>query len=144
MSGSQHRPTAAPYVMFGDEDGTTQLRARPGRHHRPVRRPGRRHWARDPLHAAITPPDRFKKFLNQIDQTVPADLEIHLISNNFSPHETPAIGTWLAAHARFQLHFTSTSTWGLNQVERCFGLLTDKQRASAQCGVHRPAGRRPR
>jgi hypothetical protein len=39
----------------------------------------------------------FKKFLNQIDQTVPADLEVHLICDNLSTHKTPAIGTWLAA-----------------------------------------------
>jgi transposase len=75
----------------------------------------------------------FKKFLNQIDQTVPADLQVHLICDNLSTHKTPAIGTWLAAHPRFHLHFTPTSSSWLNQVERWFGLLTDKQ---LRRGVH--------
>ncbi len=60
----------------------------------------------------------FKKFLNQIDQTVPVDFDIHLICDNLSTHKTPAIGAWLAAHPRFHLHFTPTSSSWLNQVER--------------------------
>jgi transposase len=75
----------------------------------------------------------FKKFLNQIDQTVPVDFDIHLICDNLSTHKTPAIGAWLAAHPRFQLHFTPTSSSWLNQVERWFGLLTDRQ---LRRGVH--------
>ena len=75
----------------------------------------------------------FKKFLSQIDQTVPADLDVHLICDNLSTHKTPAIGAWLAAHPRFHLHFTPTSSSWLNQVERWFGLLTDKQ---LRRGVH--------
>ncbi|HET9560592.1 MAG TPA: IS630 family transposase, partial [Propionibacteriaceae bacterium] len=46
---------------------------------------------------------------------------------------TPAIGAWLAAHPRFHLHFTPTSCSWLNQVERWFGLLTDRQ---LRRGVH--------
>ena len=69
----------------------------------------------------------FKKFLAKIDANVPADLDVHLICDNLSTHKTPAIATWLAAHPRFHLHFTPTSSSWLNQVERWFGLLTDKQ-----------------
>src|SRR3954452_22698726 len=75
----------------------------------------------------------FKKFLDKIDQTVPAGLDVHLICDNLSTHKTPAIGAWLAAHPRFHLHFTPTSSSWLNQVERWFGLLTDKQ---LRRGVH--------
>jgi len=75
----------------------------------------------------------FKKFLHQIDQAVPAELDVHLICDNLSTHKTPAIGAWLAAHPRFHLHFTPTSSSWLNQVERWFGLLTDKQ---IRRGVH--------
>jgi transposase len=75
----------------------------------------------------------FKKFLNQIDQTVPVDFDIHLICDNLATHKTPAIGAWLAAHPRFHLHFTPTSSSWLNQVERWFGLLTDRQ---LRRGVH--------
>jgi len=69
----------------------------------------------------------FKKFLAKIDANVPADLEVHLICDNLATHKTPAIATWLAAHPRFHLHFTPTSSSWINQVERWFGLLTDKQ-----------------
>ena len=75
----------------------------------------------------------FKKFLNQIDQTVPVDFDVHLICDNLATHKTPAIGAWLAAHPRFHLHFTPTSSSWLNQVERWFGLLTDRQ---LRRGVH--------
>ena len=69
----------------------------------------------------------FKKFLAKIDTNVPADLDVHLICDNLATHKTPAIATWLAAHPRFHLHFTPTSSSWINQVERWFGLLTDKQ-----------------
>jgi transposase len=76
----------------------------------------------------------FKKFLTTIDREVPADLDVHLICDNLSTHKTPAITRWLAAHPRFHLHFTPTSSSWLNQVERWFGLLTDKQ---LRRGVHK-------
>jgi transposase len=69
----------------------------------------------------------FKKFLAKLDAEVPADLQVHLICDNLSTHKTPAITRWLDTHPRFQLHFTPTSSSWLNQVERWFGLLTDKQ-----------------
>jgi transposase len=34
---------------------------------------------------------------------------------------------WLAAHPRFHMHFTPAYSSRLNQVERWFGLLTDKR-----------------
>ena len=48
----------------------------------------------------------FKKFLAKIDAEVPADLAVHLICDNYGTHKTPAVKTWLAAHPRFQMHFT--------------------------------------
>ncbi|MFD7161766.1 IS630 family transposase [Kribbella sp. NPDC059898] len=76
----------------------------------------------------------FKKFLAKIDAEVPADLEVHLICDNLATHKTPAIIKWLDAHPRFHLHFTPTSSSWLNQVERWFGLLTDRQ---LRRGVHK-------
>ena len=38
----------------------------------------------------------------------------------------PEIRTWLARHPRFHVHFTPTGSSWMNQVERWFGLLTDK------------------
>jgi transposase len=76
----------------------------------------------------------FKKFLTKIDNEVPAELDVHLICDNLSTHKTPAITAWLHAHPRFHMHFTPTSSSWLNQVERWFGLLTDKQ---IRRGVHK-------
>jgi transposase len=74
----------------------------------------------------------FKKFLIAIDKEVPADLAVHLVMDNVSTHKTPVIKRWLAAHPRFTVHFTPTSSSWLNLVERWFSELTTKklQRAS--------------
>jgi transposase len=68
----------------------------------------------------------FKKFLITIDKTVPPDLDVHLICDNYGTHKTPAIKAWLAGHPRFHMHFTPTGSSWINQVERWFGYLTDQ------------------
>ena len=67
----------------------------------------------------------FKKFLAKIDAEVPADLDVHLICDNYSTHKSPVVKTWLAAHPRFQMHFTPTYSSWLNQVERLFAFVTE-------------------
>jgi transposase len=76
----------------------------------------------------------FKKFLQQIDREVPAELAVHLVLDNSSTHKTPEIRRWLAAHPRFELHFTPTSSSWLNLVERWFAELTTKK---LRRGTHR-------
>src|SRR3954470_24852770 len=68
----------------------------------------------------------FKKFLQTIDREVPDHLDVHLVLDNSSTHKTPQIKRWLAAHPRFHLHFTPTSSSWLNLVERWFAELTTK------------------
>jgi transposase len=68
----------------------------------------------------------FKKFLAAIDKAVPAALDVHLVCDNYGTHKTPDIQRWLARHPRFHVHFTPTGSSWINQVERWFGLLTDK------------------
>jgi transposase len=78
----------------------------------------------------------FKKFLAKLDQQVPAELDVHLICDNYTTHKHATIDRWLAAHPRFHMHFTPTYSSWLNQVERWFGLLTDKRlRRSAHRSV---------
>jgi len=67
----------------------------------------------------------FTKFLAKIDAEVPADLDVHLICDNYGTHKTPAVKTWLTAHPRFQMHFTPTYSSWLNQVERFFASVTE-------------------
>ena len=76
----------------------------------------------------------FKKFLATIDREVPAEYDVHVVLDNASTHKTPAVKRWLAAHPRFVLHFTPTSSSWLNLVERWFGELTTKK---LQRGTHR-------
>lgn len=76
----------------------------------------------------------FQAFLNEIERQVPPDLDVHLVMDNASTHKTPAIRRWLLARPRFHIHFTPTSSSWLNQVERWFATLTQKQ---LRRGVHR-------
>jgi transposase len=75
----------------------------------------------------------FKQFLHKIDREVPAELDVHLILDNYSTHKTPAIKRWLAAHPRFHVHFTPTGASWLNLVERWFAELTARKLTR---GVH--------
>jgi transposase len=68
----------------------------------------------------------FLKFLKRIDETVPAELGVHLVLDNASSHKTPKVRRWLAQHPRFVLHFTPTSSSWINLVERWFAELTTK------------------
>jgi transposase len=76
----------------------------------------------------------FRAFLDTIEASVPPDLEVHAILDNYATHKTPAIHRWLLRHPRFHLHFTPTSGSWLNQIERFFALLTEKH---VRRGAHR-------
>jgi transposase len=69
----------------------------------------------------------FRKFLDRIDGSVPPELQVHLILDNYATHKAPIIRAWLAKRPRYHLHFTPTHGSWLNQVERWFGLLTQRQ-----------------
>ena len=75
----------------------------------------------------------FRKFLDAIESEVPAELDVHLIADNYATHKTALIRNWFAKRPRFHIHFTPTSASWLNLVERWFGLLTEKQ---LRRGVH--------
>jgi transposase len=59
-------------------------------------------------------------FLKTIDQETPADLDIHIIADNYATHKHPAVSRWLDRHARFHMHYTPTSSSWMNLVERFF------------------------
>jgi putative transposase len=68
----------------------------------------------------------FLGFLREIDQAVPADLDIHCIVDNYRTHKHAKVKAWLAVRPRWHLHFIPTYSSWLNLVERFFGLITDK------------------
>jgi hypothetical protein len=63
-------------------------------------------------------------FLKLIDQQCPAELEIHIIADNYATHKHPKVDKWLARHSRFHMHYTPTPSSWMNLVERFFGDLT--------------------
>ena len=65
----------------------------------------------------------FLAFLQQINRSTPAELDLHVILDNSSTHKTPVIKQWLEKHPRFKLHFTPTSASWLNAVEGWFAQL---------------------
>ena len=68
----------------------------------------------------------FLGFLKHLETSVPADLDVHLIADNYATHKHPRVKAWLARHPRYHLHYTPTYASWLNQVERWFGLITQQ------------------
>jgi transposase len=69
----------------------------------------------------------FRKFLDEVEANVPPGFDIHVVMDNASSHKTQAIQNWFAKRPRWHQHFTPTSSSWLNQVERFFALLAEKQ-----------------
>ena len=76
----------------------------------------------------------FRRFLDTVENNVPADLDIHVVMDNASSHKTKLIRDWFAKRPRWHTHFTPTSSSWINQVERFFALLTEQQ---IKRGAHR-------
>jgi transposase len=100
----------------------------------------------------------FLKFLHTIEASVAPQLDVHLVMDNYDrrkslwddrrkslwddrrkslwdgTHKTPTVRAWFTRHPRFHIHFTPTSASWLNQVERWFATLTEKQ---IRRGTHR-------
>ena len=69
----------------------------------------------------------FRRFLDTVEASVPADLDIHVVMDNAGTHKTALIRNWFAKRPRWHIHFTPTSASWVNQVESFFALLTEKQ-----------------
>ena len=50
----------------------------------------------------------------------------HLVVDNYGTHKHAKVKAWLARRPRFHLHYTPTYSSWLNQVERWFGLITQR------------------
>lgn len=69
----------------------------------------------------------FLKFLRLIDESVPSNLDVHLILDNYATHKTPQVRRWLARHARFHVHYTPAYASWINLVESWFAVLTNRR-----------------
>jgi putative transposase len=68
----------------------------------------------------------FLAFLRHIEANVPAELDLHLVLDNYATHEHPKVRAWLARRPRWHVHYTPTHASWLNQVERFFALITQR------------------
>jgi putative transposase len=68
----------------------------------------------------------FLQFLRHIEASVPQDLAVHLIVDNYATHKHTKVRRWLAARPRFHVHYTPTYASWLNQVEIWFNIITQR------------------
>ena len=65
----------------------------------------------------------FVAFLEDLVESQPKRLAIHVITDNLSAHKTPQVQAFLAAHPRVTMHYTPTYSSWLNQVELWFAKI---------------------
>jgi len=65
-------------------------------------------------------------FLKHIERSVPPQLDVHIVVDNYATHKHARVRRWLAAHPRWHVHYTPTYASWLNQVERWFGIITQR------------------
>jgi transposase len=82
-------------------------------------------------------PVELRNFLAEVERNMPADLDLHVIMDNASSHKIKLIRRWFARRPHWHVHFTPTSASWINQVERFFALLSEKQ---IKRGAHRSVG----
>jgi putative transposase len=68
----------------------------------------------------------FLQFLRHIDATVPAELDVQLVVDNYATPNHLTVRRWVAARPRFHVHSTPTYASWLNQVEIWFGIITQR------------------
>jgi transposase len=69
----------------------------------------------------------FRRFLDTIEANVAAELDAHIILDNYGTHKTAVIRKWFAKRPRFHVHFTPTYGSWINLVERWFAEITNKR-----------------
>jgi transposase len=68
----------------------------------------------------------FLKFLAEIDGSISAGTEVHLVMDNYGTHKVDKVWNWFRRHPRYHVHFTPTSASWLNLVERLFAEITTR------------------
>ena len=69
----------------------------------------------------------FIRFLNAIENQVPANKQVHVVLDNYATHKHPKVIEWLGRRERFTFHFTPTSASWINTVEGFFAKLTNRR-----------------
>ncbi|SLM18773.1 transposase (fragment) [uncultured spirochete] len=50
----------------------------------------------------------FLSFLRNVENSVPPDLDIHMVVDNYVTHRHPKVKAWIAARPRWHVHFIPT------------------------------------
>lgn len=74
----------------------------------------------------------FLRFLREVEKSLPepgpeGPREVHLVMDNYVTHKSSKVNAWLARRPSWHVHFTPTYSSWLNQVERFFGIITEKR-----------------
>ena len=69
----------------------------------------------------------FRRFLDQVEAATPSGLDVHVVMDNYATHKTQAIRRWFSKRPHWHVHLTPTGASWLNQIERFFALLTERQ-----------------
>lgn len=72
--------------------------------------------------------------VRRLASSIPGDKVTEIRNEHVATYKTQIIRDWLAKRPRWHAHFTPTSASWINQVERFFALLTERQ---IRRGVHR-------
>jgi hypothetical protein len=72
----------------------------------------------------------FRNFLDTIEKNVPAELDVHLIPDNYGTHQTQAVRNWLAKRPRWG------STKGMMARLKLLRCLRDSRRHNPSSGSH--------
>jgi putative transposase len=59
-----------------------------------------------------------------IDASVPPELDVQIIMENYATHKHEKVRFWFAKKSRYHVHFTPTYSSLLNQVETWFGIIS--------------------
>lgn len=68
----------------------------------------------------------FLRFLEDVDASLPAGFDVHLVMDNYGTHKVKKVRSWLLRHPRYHVHFTPTGASWLNLVERLFAEVTER------------------
>ena len=74
----------------------------------------------------------FLSFLQHLDANVPADLELHLIADNYATHKHPKVKAWLARHPRYRIHSHPPTQAGSTRSSAGSRLSPSKRFAAAR------------
>jgi transposase len=70
---------------------------------------------------------KFLRFLNRLENSSDPSPAVHVIMDNYGTHKHPEVKKWFAAQPRYHVHFTTTGSSWLNQIEHWVAEITSER-----------------